>query len=75
MIGALELSGVGIKFSRFIVELAGGDLTLTLLFVGVVSLIVGMGLDATPAYITLATLMAPAPGPVSASPTWRLIFS
>ena len=60
MIGALELSGVGIKFSRFIVEMAGGDLTLTLLFVGVVSLIVGMGLDATPAYITLATLMAPA---------------
>ncbi len=60
MIGALELSGVGIKISRFIVELAGGDLTLTLLFVGIVSLIVGMGLDATPAYITLATLMAPA---------------
>lgn len=60
MIGALELSGVGIKISRFIVDLAGGDLILTLLFVGVVSLIVGMGLDATPAYITLATLMAPA---------------
>jgi TRAP transporter 4TM/12TM fusion protein len=60
MIGALELSGVGIKVSRFIVELAGGDLLLTLLLVGFVSLIVGMGLDATPAYITLATLMAPA---------------
>ena len=60
MIGALELSGVGIKISRFIVDLAGGDLTLTLLLVGIVSLIVGMGLDATPAYITLATLMAPA---------------
>lgn len=60
MIGALELSGVGIKFSRFIVDLAQGNLLLTLLFVGIVSLIVGMGLDATPAYITLATLMAPA---------------
>jgi TRAP transporter 4TM/12TM fusion protein len=60
MIGALELSGVGLKFSSFIVDLAGGDLVLTLLFVGIVSLIVGMGLDATPAYITLATLMAPA---------------
>lgn len=60
MIGALELSGVGIKFSRFIVDLAQGDLLLTLIFVGIVSLIVGMGLDATPAYITLATLMAPA---------------
>jgi len=60
MIGALELSGVGIKFSRFIVELAQGNLYLTLVMVGVVCLIVGMGLDATPAYITLATLMAPA---------------
>ncbi len=60
MIGALELSGVGIKVSRFIVDLAGGDLLLTLILVGFVSLIVGMGLDATPAYITLATLMAPA---------------
>ena len=60
MIGALELSGVGIKVSRFIVDLAGGDLTMTLILVGLVSLIVGMGLDAIPAYITLATLMAPA---------------
>jgi TRAP-type uncharacterized transport system fused permease subunit len=60
MIGALELSGVGIKVSRFIVDLAGGDLTMTLILVGLVSLIVGMGLDATPAYITRATLMAPA---------------
>ncbi len=60
MIGALELSGVGLKISSFIVDLAGGNLLLTLLFVGIVSLIVGMGLDATPAYITLATLMAPA---------------
>ncbi len=60
MIGALELSGVGIKISRFIVDLAGGNLLLTMLFVGIVSMIVGMGLDATPAYITLATLMAPA---------------
>ncbi len=60
MIGALELSGVGIKISRFIVDLAGGNLPLTLLFVGIASLVVGMGLDATPAYITLATLMAPA---------------
>lgn len=60
MIGALELSGVGLNVSRFIVDLGGGNLIFTLVLVGVVSLIVGMGLDATPAYITLATLMAPA---------------
>jgi TRAP-type uncharacterized transport system fused permease subunit len=60
MIGALELSGVGIKLSGFIVDLAGGNLYLALFFIGFASLIVGMGLDAIPAYITLATLMAPA---------------
>ncbi len=60
MIGALELSGVGIKLSGFIVDLSGGNLYLTLFLVGFASLIVGMGLDAIPAYITLATLMAPA---------------
>ena len=60
MIGALELSGVGIKLSGFIVELSGGNLYLALVLVGVASLIVGMGLDSIPAYITLATLMAPA---------------
>lgn len=60
MIGALELSGVGIKISTFILDLSRGDLILTLLLVGVSSLILGMGLDAIPAYVTLATLMAPA---------------
>jgi TRAP transporter 4TM/12TM fusion protein len=60
MIGALELSGIGIKISSFIIDLAGGNLYLALILVGFASLIVGMGLDAIPAYITLATLMAPA---------------
>jgi TRAP transporter 4TM/12TM fusion protein len=60
MIGALELSGVGLKLSSFLVSLSGGNLLLTLVLVGFASLIVGMGLDAIPAYITLATLMAPA---------------
>jgi len=60
MIGALELSGVGINLSGFIVDLAAGNLYLALFFIGLASLIVGMGLDAIPAYITLATLMAPA---------------
>ncbi|WP_102348903.1 TRAP transporter permease [Bacillus sp. Marseille-P3661] len=60
LIGALELSGLGIKISRFVLAISGEDLILTLLLVGICSLILGMGLDAIPAYITLATLMAPA---------------
>ncbi|WP_245796431.1 TRAP transporter permease [Domibacillus antri] len=60
MVGALELSGVGIKFSQFILDVSGGNLLVTLLLVGLASLILGMGLDSIPAYITLATLIVPA---------------
>lgn len=60
MIGALELSGVGVKLSTFVLDLSNGNLVLTLFLIGLASLILGMGLDAIPAYLTLATLMAPA---------------
>ena len=60
MVGALELSGVGIKLSAFLLEVSQGNLVLTLVLVGIASLFLGMGLDAIPAYLTLATLMAPA---------------
>ena len=60
MIGAVELSGVGIKISTFILDLSGGNLILTLILVGLASFVLGMGLDSIPVYITLATLMAPA---------------
>ena len=60
MIGAIELSGVGIKISTFILDLSGGNLIVTLILVGLSSFILGMGLDAIPVYVTLATLMAPA---------------
>ena len=60
MIGAVELSGVGVKISTFILDLSGGNLILTLVLVGLASFVLGMGLDSIPVYITLATLMAPA---------------
>lgn len=60
MIGAMELSGVGVKISTAILDLSGGNLIATLLLVGLASFIMGMGLDSIPVYITLATLMAPA---------------
>ncbi len=60
MIGSLELSGVGVKLSSFVLELSNGDLIMTLILIGLASLILGTGLDAIPAYLTLATLMAPA---------------
>ncbi len=60
LIGSLELSGLGIKFSAFIVNLTQGNLLGTLLLIGLASFILGMGLDSIPSYMTLAILAAPA---------------
>lgn len=60
LIGSLELSGLGIKFSAFIISLSQGNLLLTLVLVGMGSLILGTGLDSIPCYMTLAVLTAPA---------------
>jgi TRAP transporter 4TM/12TM fusion protein len=60
LIGSLELSGLGIKFSAFIISLSQGNLLLTLVLVGLGSLILGTGLDSIPCYMTLAVLTAPA---------------
>ncbi len=60
LVGSLEMSGLGIKFSGFMLDLSGGNLLLTLVLVGLASFILGMGLDSIPAYMTLATLAAPA---------------
>ena len=74
MIGALELSGVGIKISNFILDLSGGNLILTMVMVGVACFILGMGLDAIPVYVTLATLMGPALINLGVSPMAAHLF-
>ena len=60
LVAALGLSGLGVKFSRFLVDLSGGNLLAALVMVGLGSLILGMSMDSLPAYITVATLSAPA---------------
>lgn len=60
MIGAIELSGIGVKISTLILDLSGGNLIVTLALVGLASFVMGMGLDSIPVYVTLATLTAPA---------------
>ncbi len=60
LIGSLELSGLGVKFSGFILDLSGGSLAATLVLVGAASFVLGMGLDSIPSYLTLTVLAAPA---------------
>jgi TRAP transporter 4TM/12TM fusion protein len=74
LIGSLELSGLGIKFSSFILMLSQGNLYLTLILVGVASFILGTGLDSIPCYMTLAVLTAPALMKLGVAPLTAHLF-
>ncbi len=60
VVGAVTLTGLGLKFSSAVIQLAGGNLYLTLVFTMIASLILGMGLPTTAAYIICAILAVPA---------------
>lgn len=58
-IGAIMLSGVGAKFTYVVVQLAHGNLLLTLILSGLAATVLGMGLPTVAAYIISASLLAP----------------
>ncbi|WP_085993046.1 TRAP transporter permease [Oceanobacillus senegalensis] len=60
IVGAVSLTGLGITFSRFVIDLAGGNLLLLLILVAAASIIMGMGMPTVSAYVILAVLGAPA---------------
>jgi len=60
IVNVVTTTGLGNAVSLMIVEWAHGSLLLTLVFVALASLVLGMGLPVTASYIVLATLAAPA---------------
>ncbi|MDH4265767.1 MAG: TRAP transporter permease [Deltaproteobacteria bacterium] len=60
VISIVSITGLGLTFSSVLIQLAHGDLFLLLILTMIASLILGMGLPATPCYIILAVLAAPA---------------
>ncbi len=60
IMGAISLSGLGVKFSAAIMALAGGSLFISIVLVALIATVVGMGLPTTASYIVLAILAAPA---------------
>ncbi len=60
IIGVVTLTGLGLKMGNGLVDLAGGNLLLTLIFTMITSLILGMGAPTTANYIITATIAAPA---------------
>jgi TRAP transporter 4TM/12TM fusion protein len=60
MNNAIVTSGIGNGFSLMIAQWSGGSLVVAILLIGLASLVLGMGLPVTAAYIILAILTAPA---------------
>jgi len=60
IIGVLTYSGLVLTFADIMIELAGGSLFLTILLVALASLVLGMGVPVTAAYLITAVVAVPA---------------
>ncbi|WP_432821398.1 TRAP transporter fused permease subunit [Trichloromonas sp.] len=59
IVGVISLTGIGLKFSDIIISLAGGNLLMALFLVALASLVLGMGVPVTAAYLITAVLAVP----------------
>ncbi|MBI9088746.1 MAG: TRAP transporter fused permease subunit [Desulfobacterium sp.] len=60
IIGVLTFSGLVLTFADIMIELAGGSLLLTIALIAVASLVLGMGVPVTAAYLITAVVAVPA---------------
>ncbi|TYO95787.1 TRAP transporter 4TM/12TM fusion protein [Geothermobacter ehrlichii] len=60
IVNVIATAGIGNTFSLMITEWAGHSLVIAILLIALASLVLGMGLPVTAAYIVLGTLSAPA---------------
>jgi TRAP transporter 4TM/12TM fusion protein len=60
IIGVLTYSGLVLTFADIVIELAGGSLVLTIFFIALASLVLGMGVPVTAAYLITAVVAVPA---------------
>ena len=60
IVNVIATAGIGNTFSLMIAAWSGGNVLIALVLIALASLVLGMGLPVTAAYIVLATLSAPA---------------
>ncbi len=58
IVGTVSLTGIGQVMADFVEFVSGGNLIMMLVFVGFLSLVLGMGLPTTANYIVVSSLMA-----------------
>lgn len=59
-IGSMVITGVGLKLSGGMIDIAGGNLFILLVLAAVANLVIGMGAGQLPAYIMTVALTGPA---------------
>lgn len=60
IVGVVTLTGLGLKFSSIVIQLAHGNLLLTAIFTSLVVWVVGLAVPVTASYIICAVIAAPA---------------
>jgi TRAP transporter 4TM/12TM fusion protein len=60
IVGVVTLTGLGLKFSSIVLQLAGGDLLATAVLTSLVVWVVGLAVPVTASYIICAVIAAPA---------------
>jgi TRAP transporter 4TM/12TM fusion protein len=60
IVGVVTLTGLGLKFSSIVIDLAGGSLLLTAIYTSLVVWVVGLAVPVTASYIICAVIAAPA---------------
>ena len=59
VMGGITLAGLGVKFSKLLLVVAGGSIFLDIIMILIIALVIGMGLPTTASYIVMAILAAP----------------
>lgn len=58
IVGLLSITGLGVKLSNALLSISGGTLLLTLFFAMLISIILGMGMPTTAAYLLASSTLA-----------------
>ncbi|HMR65721.1 MAG TPA: TRAP transporter fused permease subunit [Anaerolineae bacterium] len=60
IVGTIYATGIGLRFSDIIISLSNGNVLIAVFLIGLASLVLGMGVPVTAAYLIVAVLAVPA---------------
>jgi TRAP-type uncharacterized transport system fused permease subunit len=75
IVGTIQLTGIGLKFSQIIIDLSFGYLPLAIILIGLASLVLGMGVPVTAAYLITAVLAVGAVSNMVSQSLWGMSFA